>query len=445
MSALQFNNSYRQIIALALPMSVSFLIPQLSLCFNTIFQSHLGLKELGDAGIVGVFYLVFAVVGYGLSTGLQTHLAFGAGANDGEYIKNYFVNGAFLGLAVALVTLVFSFTLVPSIITYTLGNTASSASIILFIKIRILGLPFLFGFQTIGTLLTATNRTKWLPVGTSVEAASNIILDYLLIFGKWGFPNLGFLGAAYASIIAEVLAFSTMCIIISKTDIGHYFKFNYKRIKKAILKSIFWRSLPLVLQHGISVVSFWIFFLLLKRNCDEQSAALTQPIRIIFGFFGISLWALGSATNAFTSNFLGQGKKHEIPSVVRKILVVSVSVTVMSVCILLLCSNSLFALFDHGVELHQYAYKVLLIIAVVLLFMSVGLVYFNALIGMGFVKQTFIFEVIAAGLYLIYVFVVIEVLQLGYNIAWLGEFVYWSVIFGTSFAFFYRKKKMLTS
>ena len=52
-------------------------------------------------------------------------------------------------------------------------------------------------------LLVGTNNTKLLIYGTAAEAITNVILDYGFIFGKLGLPNLGFNGAAYASVIAE--------------------------------------------------------------------------------------------------------------------------------------------------------------------------------------------------------------------------------------------------
>ncbi|MBK6481366.1 MAG: polysaccharide biosynthesis C-terminal domain-containing protein [Saprospiraceae bacterium] len=65
-----------------------------------------------------------------------------------------------------------------------------------FVKIRILGLPFLFLYQIGNSFLISTNNTRFLMIGSIAEAATNIILDYILIFGHFGFRPMGFEGAA---------------------------------------------------------------------------------------------------------------------------------------------------------------------------------------------------------------------------------------------------------
>jgi Na+-driven multidrug efflux pump len=62
----------RQVLSIALPISMALLIPQINFITNNIFLGALGERELGTAGITGVYYLVVAVVGNGLNNGLQS-------------------------------------------------------------------------------------------------------------------------------------------------------------------------------------------------------------------------------------------------------------------------------------------------------------------------------------------------------------------------------------
>ena len=70
-------------------------------------------------------------------------------------------------------------------------------------RIRITGLPFLYVYQMRNALLVGTNNSRYLVLGTLAETVSNILFDYLLIFGNLGFPEMGLKGAALASVIAE--------------------------------------------------------------------------------------------------------------------------------------------------------------------------------------------------------------------------------------------------
>src|SRR6218665_3234255 len=73
--------SNKQVLKIALPITLALLVPQINFVANTVFLSHLGETELGAAGITGVYYLVFALVGNGLNSGLQSLMARRAGEN----------------------------------------------------------------------------------------------------------------------------------------------------------------------------------------------------------------------------------------------------------------------------------------------------------------------------------------------------------------------------
>ncbi|HEY0041688.1 MAG TPA: MATE family efflux transporter, partial [Flavisolibacter sp.] len=78
---LQVGTSYRQILKIALPISMALFVPQLNLIINTIFLGHLSEQALATASITGVYYLIFGGIGFGLNNGLQTLISRRAGEN----------------------------------------------------------------------------------------------------------------------------------------------------------------------------------------------------------------------------------------------------------------------------------------------------------------------------------------------------------------------------
>ena len=70
-NSLQVEISYRQIIKLALPISFAMLVPQFNFITTNIFLGHYSQQALAVAGITGVYYLIFAMIGFGLNNGLQ--------------------------------------------------------------------------------------------------------------------------------------------------------------------------------------------------------------------------------------------------------------------------------------------------------------------------------------------------------------------------------------
>ena len=130
-----------------------------------------------------------------------------------------------------------------------------------FLLIRIWGLPFLYLYVMRNALLVGTNQTRFLVWGTLAEAVVNIVLDYTMIFGHFGFPAIGFNGAAYASIIAEASGLFVIYAVIHFKGIHKSFAFfEQTKIDFSIIKLILTMSAPLIVQFAISIMS-WEYLL----------------------------------------------------------------------------------------------------------------------------------------------------------------------------------------
>src|SRR3954465_7823854 len=210
---LQIKTGYRQIFGMALPISLALVVPQINFITNNIFLSGLGELELACAGITGVYYLIFAVIGNGLNNGLQSLIARRAGQNLPKEIGQLFFHGVWVALAIAAIGILITYIFAPTILRHTIHDPAVADQVIEFILIRIWGLPFLYLYVMRNALLVGTNQTKFLVWGTMAEALTNIFLDYGLIYGKLGLPELGFNGAAYASIIAEATGLVVIYVV----------------------------------------------------------------------------------------------------------------------------------------------------------------------------------------------------------------------------------------
>src|SRR6201985_3103977 len=93
----------RDILRMALPISLAILVPQINFITNNIFLGHLDKAgdALSTAGITGVYYLLFAVVGQGLNSGLQALIARRAGEGRIGEIGRLFSQGMIIALALA--------------------------------------------------------------------------------------------------------------------------------------------------------------------------------------------------------------------------------------------------------------------------------------------------------------------------------------------------------
>src|SRR6187397_1283678 len=119
---LQVTLSTKQILKIALPISLALMVPQFNFIINNVFLGHLSEQALAAAGITGVYYLIFAVIGYGLNNGLQALISRRAGENRPEEIGKLFIQGVYISLAIALIGIITSYTIGPIILKQTLHD-----------------------------------------------------------------------------------------------------------------------------------------------------------------------------------------------------------------------------------------------------------------------------------------------------------------------------------
>ncbi|MES2371655.1 MAG: MATE family efflux transporter [Bacteroidota bacterium] len=430
---LQVNISNKQILGIALPITASIIVPQINFITNNIFLGGLGQRALALAGITGVYYLIFAVVGHGLNNGLQALISRRAGENRIDAIGNLFSQGVRIAIVFALFGMLLTFFVAPTVLGWSLHDAESVQVCVRFLNIRILGLPFLYLYQMRNALLVGTNQSKYLIIGTATEAVTNVFFDYSLIYGKFGMPNLGFDGAAYASIISEFAGLAVIFVVIRMNGITKQLQlFKNWAYDAANIKLILNQSYPLILQHTISIMS-WEFFYILIEHHGQRDLAISNTMRNIFGFFGCFTWAFAATANTMVSNVIGQNLQHKVPELINRIMYWSVGFALM-VCIFLNVFPHLFlSIYGQGEDFISAAIPVLRIVSSALVFMSISVVWMNAVTGTGNSKMNLMSEVAAITFYCIYVYIVLEKLNLPIAWGWASEWIYWTTIFIPSF------------
>ncbi len=426
---LRLQTSTRQILGMALPISLAMLVPQINFITNNVFLSGLGQTELASAGITGVFYLIFAVIGNGLNNGLQALIARRAGQNLPKEIGRLFYHGVWVALAVAGLGILVTYLFAPVVLRATIHNPAIATQVIDFLLIRIWGLPFLYLYVMRNALLVGTNQTKFLVWGTLSEAVVNIVLDYGFIYGKLGMPELGFNGAAYASIIAEATGLLVIYFVIHLKGIHQQFAFFEQRsFDVSIFKLILVQSSPLIAQYAISIAT-WEYFYILVEHHGERALAVSNTMRNIFGLFGIFAWAFASTTNTMVSNIIGQGRHDEVIPLIRRIVKISFTICLAIFVVLNLKPEWFLSFYGQGPEFVAYAIPVVRVVSIALLMMSFGTIWLNAVTGTGNTVVNLAIELITIVIYSVYVYVVLEWFHLPITWGWGSEWVYWMSMF----------------
>jgi multidrug resistance protein, MATE family len=423
----------RQILRIALPISLAILVPQFNFITNNIFLGHLNEKSLAAAGITGVYYLIFAVVGNGMNNGLQTLISRRAGEDRIEEIGKMFSQGIRLALVFALLGIVLTYSLAPWILGYALKSTELRKQAIDFLRIRIWGLPFLYVYQLRNAVLVGTNQSRFLVYGTIAETVVNIVLDYGLIFGHLGLPKMGFCGAAVSSIVAEAAGMLVVFGVLHTQGISKRLKlFGALGMDWMQMRQILVQSSPLIFQYAISIIS-WEFFYILVEHHGQQDLAISNSMRSIFGIFGAFAWAFASAANTMVSNIIGQGMQQKVLALVQKIAQLSTGFSVLILLGLNLFPRLFLSVYGQDQAFVVAAVPVIRVVSLALVMMSFSTIWISAVAGTGNTKVNLVIEFITIIFYCIYVYLILGYFDLPIVYGWMSEWLYWASIFLMSF------------
>lgn len=437
MNDLRVKVTNKAILRIALPITAAMFIPNVNFIINNIFLGHLDENVLGVAGITGVYYLIFALIGQGLNNGLQSLISRRAGENRVDDIGKLFINGILVSLVIAFIGIILTYTVTPYILRYSLHDEKNVEMAVDFLKIRIWGLVFLYIYQMRNALLVGISQTKLLFIAALAEAGMNVLGDYAFIFGHFGMPELGFNGAAVASIIAEFTGMIIIFLVIHIRGIGKQFSlFSHLTFSKYHFLHILKVSAPLMLQFAISLISWEFFYILIEHHGNEQ-LAISNAMRNVFGFFGCFSWAFAAASNAMVSNVIGQGLHNKVQELIYKIMKMSLGFAIIICVIINIIPSQFLSIYGQQESFIENGIPVLRIISIALVFMSVSVVWLNAVTGTGSTRITLAVELFAIIFYCLYVYVVLELMNLPITYGWMSEWLYWTCLFVPSF--FYIK------
>ena len=206
---------------------------------DTAYLGRVGEVELGASALAGVYYLVIYMLGFGFSIGAQVLIARRNGAQEYKRIGLVFLQGTFFLLLLASLLFTASHLYSPFFLRKLIGSDDVYQATMKYVDWRVYGFFFSFVAVMFRAFYVGITKTKILTINSVVMVLANVMLNYVLIFGKFGFPALGIAGAAIASSISE--AVSVLFFILytwKKVDYKKYGLFEYSGIDFRMLRQI---------------------------------------------------------------------------------------------------------------------------------------------------------------------------------------------------------------
>lgn len=439
---MQLGTSYKQILSISIPIMLGSAAQNIIVLCDNVFLYHQSKTDFAAVGIVGVFYLIIASIGYGFSRGGQVLIARRHGEKDYRGVGSFF--NALITLELVLATIMFVILQYGSdwIFRQFIDDPIILSKCMEYIIPRSYGVFFSYLGVSLIALYTGVARTKFIIYDTIILTVVNVILNYIFIYGAFGLEPMGIAGAGWASTLAEIVAFVAF-VIYMRYDIYNrkyrtFKRDNFHRKEMWQVQSV---SLPLVLQSILGLGSWFIFFTLIE-NMGQRPLEISNLIRNIYLILSIPCWGFSAGINTLVSNFIGQRKRQAVLPIILKTAKICLLVTtVTAIPVLALPEVFLYPLFGGDDMLLIYETKPYMgVLLLVLLIFSVGAIYMNGLIGTGHTRTALWIQAVFTVGYVIYANYAIKIANLGLGWAWATEIFYWTGIGVVVYLYLHSKK-----
>lgn len=297
-----------------------------------------------------------------------------------------------------------------------------------------------------------TGRSKNWPVMwvNSISAVINIILDYLIIFGNYGFPEMGIRGAAYATVISSGFSVIAFAVLIFRPAMNRkYHTLKGFRFEKELFLRLLRYGLPNGVQFFIDVAGFSIFVLLLGRLGQVPLAASNITFNINTLAF-MPLVGLGIAVSVKVGQYLGQNR----PDLAQKsvysafqlcfLYIIPIVASYLIFPDLYLSAFAAKAAPGSFDEIRKVTLTLLRFVAAFSVFDIVNIVFSNGIRGAGDTKYIMrIITIFSIFVMVIPTYIVIEILQWNLYASW-SFFLLNTILLGLAFWLRFVKGKWKT-
>ena len=417
----------RQVIRLAYPVVLAMTSFTLLSVVDTAMLGRLGAQPLAAAGIAGVLYfaIVFSIAGIGVGVQTLTARRFGEG-NDpacGEVANTGLLLACLAGLPLTAAAAWIARLLAPI-----LSNDPAVISLgASYLHYRLYGtLPMLGNFVLRG-FFAGIGETRHQMVASIVATATNIALDYVLIFGRAGFPRMGIAGAAIASSIAISAGTAYLVWVAISPRLRRRFA-----VFRSILGTRRWAgpivrlSLPVTGQRLLSNGSWLAFFTVVSRIGTVELAA-TNVIRSVYHLTIMLGVGLGTASAALVGQRLGAGAREAAERLgweATKLAALSMGLVG---ALFIAIPEPILRIYTTDPSVIAVGRLPLLFLGFVQALAGIAIVLSQSLQGAGNTRFAMLAELaICSSLYLPLVYVLGLRTRLGLIGAWTGEFIYWA-------------------
>ena len=435
---MQTKYTYKQIWTIAYPILISLVMEQMIGMTDTAFLGRVGEVELGASAIAGVYYLAIFMMAFGFSIGAQILIARRNGEGNYQQIGPIFYQGIYFLLTVAMVLFILSQVFSPHILKSIISSEHIYDAAHSYIDWRVYGFFFSFIMVMFRAFFVGTTQTKTLTLNSIVMVLSNVVFNYILIFGKFGFPKLGIAGAAIGSSLSELVSVIFFIVYTWKRiDCRKYALHVLPKFHARTLKRILNISVWTMIQNFVSL-STWFMFFLFVEHLGERSLAIANIIRNVSGIPFMVVMAFAATCGSLISNLLGAGEQKYVRGTIKQHIRIGYTFVIPLLLLFCLFPNLILSVYTDMADLREASIPSLWVLCAAYLVLVPANIYFQSVSGTGNTRTALALELGVLAIYITYAAYFILHLRMDIAFAWTTESVYG--VFILLFCYLYMKK-----
>ena len=392
---------YREMIMIVVPIIIQNTVSNVVSLLDNVMVGRVGTLEMSAVAIVNQLLFIFNLCIFGGLAGAGIFATQYAGANDDEGVRHCFRIKWMT--AVAMLAFAFGiFLLIPDKligIYLAEGTEAADAADTLgfgleYLYIMLWGLLPFAVTQIYASTLREVGETR-LPMFASIAAIlTNLVVNYLLIFGKFGFPRLGVAGAAIGTVLSRYLE---MAIIMIYTH-GRSAHFSFIQgayrsllVPRRLMMDVLRRGMPLLVNEF-----FWSSGMAVLLQCYSvrglDVVAACNITNTVSNLFKVVFLSMGNAVAIMVGQALGANRIEEAKETAWKLMTASVASNLVMSTMLFALSSVIPQIYNTEPHVREIAMKMIWVVAVMMpLYSAAHCCYFTLRSG-GRTVMTFIFD-----------------------------------------------------
>lgn len=427
---------YRDIWHIAYPILISLIMQTLINVTDTAYMGRVGEIELGATALVSVYYLTIYMAIFGFSVGAQIFIGRRNGEGNYNKIGDIVIQGVLFLLGVAALFVGLSKWLSPILLSNIVSSKQILTACIDYLDWRIWGLLFSAVSVMCRAFFVGITRTGVLVWNSVILTVSNVIFNYIFVFGAFGVPAMGIAGAAIGSVLAEALAMLQFVVYaIMKVDMKRYGISRQIKFAPDVIRGILSLSVWTMLQNFLTHAVWFVFFLAIEHLGEEQ-LAITNIVRSGSSLIFMPIIAFASTASTLVSNAMGAARTGDVMLIIRRCIAMSYAVIVPLIIIIAFIPQTYMRIFTDNVAILQGSVASVYVMLGFNLIAIPACIFFHSVSGTGNTRLALGVEVVATILYAIAIYGIIFSIRADVAVCWSVEYIYWTTILICSALYF---------